>query len=383
VTPTSALLLLDDAVRSPELRHEIGEPVGDPLAFVELGGRRVVVGPQPEEVVLGGREDLEFWPSTDLGAIDLVQDRSVPDALIWPELARRALERLGVSRVVVPGSFPVVAADHLREHGVEVSVDPERWTDRRRRKAAWELEGQERAQRAADAAFARAAAILREAEPAGDGTLRLDGETLTCERVREEMSAELLARGAESEEILVQAGDAALDGHDLGTGPVLADVSLVIDCFPRDRRSGAHTDMTRTFAPGTASAELRRLHADCRRTLELVLGAVRPGVEDLHRRACEHLAARGHPTQLTDDGPEPLREGFYHGLGHGVGLEVHEKPGVGRRSDPLVEGDVVALEPGLYYRGVGGVRLEDTVRVTADGWARLGAGEPFPYDLTP
>ena len=110
---------------------------------------------------------------------------------------------------------------------------------------------------------------------------------------------------------------------------------------------------------------------------------MRPGVDDLFRRVNEYLAARGHPTQLSYTGPEPQREGFFHGLGHGVGLEVHEKPWVGRRSDPLVEGDVVALEPGLYFRGVGGVRLEDTVRVTADGWERLIDGEPFPYDLEP
>ena len=380
---TSAFLLLDDAVRSPELRHEIEHPVGDPVVFVELDGRRVLVAPALEESVLGGREDLEFWPATDLGATELSKDRSVPESLIWPELARRALERMEVGTVRVPPAFSVLAADHLRGHGVEVAVDAEAWTARRRRKRAWELEGQARAQRATDAAMARAAALLRAAAPAGDGTLLLDGETLTCGAVRAAMVAELLSRGAESEDILVQSGDAALEGHGLGSGPVLADASLVIDCFPRDRRSGAFTDMTRTFVPGTPSPELRRLHEDCLAALELVLGAVRPGAEDLHRRASEFFASRGHPTQLTYEGPEPQREGFFHGLGHGVGLEVHEKPWVGRRSDPLVEGDVVALEPGLYYRGVGGVRLEDTVRVTADGWERICEGDPFPYDLTP
>jgi Xaa-Pro aminopeptidase len=380
---TSAFLLLDDAVRSPELRHEIEHAVGDPVVFVELDGRRVLVAPALEESVLGGRDDLEFWPATELGSTELAGDTSVPESLIWPELARRALERMEVETVRVPPTFSVLAADHLREHGVEVAVDPDAWTARRRRKRAWELEGQARAQRAAEAAMARAAALLRAATPAGDGTLLLDGETLTCEAIRTAMVEELLARGAESEDILVQSGDAALDGHGLGHGPVLADAAVVIDCFPRDRRSGAFTDITRTFVPGTPSPELRRLHEDCRAALELVLDAVRPGVGDLHRRVCDHFAARGHPTQLTYEGPEPQREGFFHGLGHGVGLEVHEKPWIGRRSDPLAEGDVIALEPGLYYRGAGGVRLEDTVRVTVDGWERLTDGEPFPYVLEP
>lgn len=380
---TSAFLLLDDAVRSPELRHEIEHAVGDPVVFVETNGRRVLVAPALEESVLGGREDLEFWAATELGSTELARDTSLPDTLIWPELARRALERMGVGAVRVPPSFSVLAADHLREHGVEVAVDSEAWTARRRRKRPWELEGQARAQRAAEAALARATALLRAARPAGDGTLTLEGETLTCEVVREAMVEELLARGAESEDILVQAGDAGLEGHGLGSGPVLADSSLIIDCFPRDRRTGAFTDITRTFVPGTPSPELRRLHADCRAALELALDAVCPGVDDLFRRVDEYLAGRGHPTQLSYQGSEPQREGFFHGLGHGVGLEVHEKPWVGRRSDPLVEGDVVALEPGLYFRGVGGVRLEDTVRVTADGWERLTEGEPFPYNLEP
>jgi Xaa-Pro aminopeptidase len=380
---TGALLLLDDSVRSPELRHEIGESIGDPMVFVELDGRRVLVGSSLETQLFAGREDLEFWPDTELGYEELVTDPSVPEAIIWPELARRAVDRLAVTRAVVPTSFPVLGADHLRAHGVEIVVEADAWTGRRRRKSAPELEGMARAQRAAEAAFARAAAMLRAAEPAGDGRLRLGDGTLTCEGIRAAMVAELLAGGAEGEEIIVQSGEAALDGHDRGSGPVAADAPVVIDCFPRDRRTGAFSDMTRTFVPGTPAPELLRLHEHCRRALELALGAVRPGVDDLHRRVCDYFDGHGFPTQLTYDGPPPQREGFFHGLGHGVGLQVHEKPWIGRRSDPLVEGDVIAIEPGLYFRGVGGVRLEDTVRVTADGCERLVDAPPFPYDLAP
>ena len=379
---SSALLLVDNSVRSPELRHEIAEVVADPVVFLELDGRRVVVAPILEESVLGARKDLEFWPAPELGWLELVKDPAVPEPLIWPELARRALERLGADRAVVPGTFPVLAADHLRERGVEVAVDAGAWTERRRVKRDWEREGMARAQRATEAAFARAAQLLRAAEPTGDGGVAVDGEPLTCDAVRDAMTAELLARGAESEEILVQAGDASLTGHDRGSGPVLADTSLVIDCFPRDRRSGVFTDVTRTFVVGTPSEELTRMHEHCRRALELALDTVRPGVDDLHRRVCHYFAEQGYPTQLTYEGPDTLREGFFHGLGHGVGLEGHERPWIGRRSDPLVEGDAIAIEPGLYFAGVGGVRLEDTVRVTADGWEPVG-GDGLSYDLAP
>jgi Xaa-Pro aminopeptidase len=373
-------LLLDDAVRSPELRHEIAEPYGDPIVFLDHDGRRIVVGPSLDEVILSRVAD-EFWSRSDLGYDDLVKDSAFPSGLLWPEMALRALGRLGAARGVVPATFPTLAADHLRAHGVELDVDAQAWDDRRRRKLPWELEGIMRAQRAAEAAMQVAAKMLREARPVDGGRLELAGELLTAELVREAMAGELLSRGAESEEIMVHSGDACLDGHDLGHGPILADASCVIDCFPRDRRSGLFSDLTRTFVPGSASAELRRLHSHCRAALDVAFGAMRPGESGAHAAVVEYFADHGFPTLDRHRGSEPLREGFNHGLGHGIGLQVHEHPSIGRRADPFVEGDVVAIEPGLYFAGVGGVRLEDTVRVTGDGIAHLT--EPLPYDLEP
>jgi Xaa-Pro aminopeptidase len=195
------------------------------------------------------------------------------------------------------------------------------------------------------------------------------------------MEAELLSQGAESSEILIHSGDACLKGHDLGTGPILVDQSCIIDCFPRDRRTGAYTDMTRTFVPGTPSAELTRLHSSCRKALDIAFAAIKPGATDPFESVAEYFKSEGFPTQLTHDGPAPLREGFSHSLGHGVGLQVHERPYMGRRADALEAGDVVAVEPGLYFAGVGGVRLEDTVLVTESGVEHFT--EPLSYDLDP
>jgi Xaa-Pro aminopeptidase len=272
-------------------------------------------------------------------------------------------------------------ADHLRECGVEVVVDADAWIARRRRKAPWEVEGIERAQRAADTAMLTAARMLGEAEPAGSGVLRFEGEVLTAELIREAMVAELLSLGAESEDILVHSGDACLEGHDPGYGPILPDTSCIIDCFPRDRRSGCFTDMTRTFVVGSLPDELKELHRHCRAALDIALDAMRPGADDVFSKVTEYFHAQGFPTQVHHSGPGPLHEGFSHGLGHGVGLEIHERPWMGRRSDPLETGDVVAVEPGLYFRGTGGVRLEDTVLITDDGVVSFT--DPYPYDLEP
>ncbi|HJR44068.1 MAG TPA: M24 family metallopeptidase [Actinomycetota bacterium] len=379
----TTFLLHDDAISSPEMRHEIGEAIMDPLTFVEHEGRRIVVGSSLEEAIFETREDVvdEFWNDDALGSEDLVRDQSFPKHLLDAELVFRALQKLGVSSVSVPPSFQLLVADYLREKGVTVQVDPDAWAQRRRHKAPWELEGIERAQRAADTAMLTAARMLREAEPTNGGLLRFEGEILTAELIRLSMEGELLSQGAESQDIIIQSGDACLRGHDLGTGPILPDTSCVIDCFPRDRRTSVYSDMTRTFVPGEPSDRLRKLHEDCCAALEIAFESIRPGTKDAFAKVAEFFDSQGHPTQLTHEGPGSLLSGFRHALGHGVGLAVHEQPWMGRRSDEFQVGDVVAVEPGLYFEGVGGVRIEDTVLVTADGVEHFT--DPFPYKLEP
>ena len=379
----ATFLLYDDSFRSPELRHEIAEAVADPVVFLEHDGRRIVVTGPFEVSIFAAREDVvdEVWSDDDLGIQELIRDESRPPHLIGPELVLRAVRRTGASSVVVPPTFRLLAADYLRSAGVEVVVDAPGWAARRRRKTPWEIEGIERAQRAAETAMLTATRMLREAEPTNDGMLRFEGEVLTSELIRETMVGGRVALGAESEEILVQSGDACFDGHALGSGPIAPDRSVIIDCFPRDRRTGAFSDMTRTFVVGEPSEELRRLHGHCRRALDIAFDAIKPGASDLFARVAGYFESEGFATYLSHASSEPVREGFIHSLGHGVGLEVHERPLMGRRSDPLVAGDVVAVEPGLYIRGVGGVRLEDTVLVTDDGFERFT--DAYPYDLTP
>jgi Xaa-Pro aminopeptidase len=378
----AALLLYDSGKWSPYVLHEVGIITPDPVIFLEYDGKRIIAGSVLEATNFAARSDVadEFWSYEELSIDELVRAVSFPNHLIGPELVFRAVARSGAHTVTVPPTFHVAVADHLRERGVEVDVNSEVWEMRRRRKKAWQLAGVERAQRAAEAAMRTAARMLREAGRTA-GFLQLGGSALTAERIREEMSRELLAHGAESNEIMVQSGDACLEGHELGTGPILPDASCIIDCYPRDRQSGVYTDITRTYVPGRPSEELRRLHADCRAALQLALETTKPGTRDAYPVVAEFFERKGYPTLATYQGEEPLGMGFNHALGHGVGLEVHERPFIGRRSEDFVEGEVVAVEPGLYFPGVGGVRLEDTVLVTAEGTRHFT--EPLSYDLEP
>ena len=377
------LLLYGAAARDPVIRHEIGEPLADPAVFIEHDGKRIVVAGAMEEAAMRARDDVvdEFWTTHSLDVVALTRDDSFPDHFVGPEIVRRALERVRADSVIVPPSFGVAVADYLRDKGIEVRVDHDLWRERRRQKTPWELEGIERAQRAADTAMLAAARMLREAEPTRDGRLRFEGEILTAELLRDTMHRELRAQGAETDRIIVQSGRGAFAGHDEGTGDLVPHAPCIIDVFPRDVRTGAFSDMTRTFVPGRAAPDYVDLHDHCRRALQIGLEAMRPGPSGAFGAVCDYFESHGFPTKLHQDGAEPLTQGFAHGLGHGIGLEVHEPPSISKRSVELREGDVVTVEPGLYFDGIGGVRLEDTVIVTSGGPEHFT--DPYPYDLEP
>jgi Xaa-Pro aminopeptidase len=182
--------------------------------------------------------------------------------------------------------------------------------------------------------------------------------------------------------VIVSHGPQTAVGHEPGYGPVAAGEPVIVDLYPRDPESGCYSDMTRTFCVGDPPEELVEYHRLCLEGLERARNAIKPGVTgaEVHRVVCELFEEHGHRTQLSKKPGEVLEEGFYHSLGHGVGLEVHEEPGLGRTGVELVAGDVLAVEPGLYRPGFGGCRLEDLVLVTDDGCEVL---TDYPYDLAP
>jgi Xaa-Pro aminopeptidase len=171
-------------------------------------------------------------------------------------------------------------------------------------------------------------------------------------------------------------------GHDPGSGPLPADLPIVVDLWPRDEASGCWADMTRTFVCGSVSSEVAALRDIVRDALEAVRAAARPGIRgrELYDVAAGIVEAAGYPTQRTRKPGETLTHGFYFGLGHGVGLEVHESPSLGLAGrDPLVAGDVIAVEPGIEgLDGIGGVRYEDLLLITGDGCETLTR---YPYEL--
>jgi Xaa-Pro aminopeptidase len=225
-----------------------------------------------------------------------------------------------------------------------------------------------------------AANLLAQAVPAGKELL-YDGMPLTAEMVRAELRDACRRSGAPAPPDVIVGSLWQGTGHDPGSGPLPADLPIVIDLWPRDEQSGCWADMTRTLVVGEVTDGVRVLESVVREALERSREAVRPGVtgRELHAIACDVFELAGFPTQRTDPGIDP-EEGFQFSLGHGVGLAVHEDPALGQAGhDPLVAGDVIAIEPGLWQREVGEVRFEDLLLVTAESCETLTS---YPYELT-
>jgi Xaa-Pro aminopeptidase len=378
------LLLAGDTERSAALRHEIPIPIGDPLLFADVDGRRYVLTTRLEsgrvQRELPDAEILDFF---DLGYKELVESGlTMHEAGL--EVEARVVRDIGISEAIVPADFPLALGDRLRQDGVVLTVDVAAVELRRRSKTPVELEGIRVAQRAAEAGMAAASELLARAQPGAEGRLEVNGKLLLAEDVRFVLREACAAHGAPCPPDVIVASVWQGNGHEPGSGPLPAGLPIHIDLWPRHEETGCWADMARTFVAGEPVSEHAELIAEqdrlVREALDEAKAAVRPGItgRELFDATCELFESAGYPTQRNTDGEA---NGFQHSLGHGVGLEVHEAPGLGLSGrDPLVPGDVIAIEPGLWDEGAGGVCHEDLVLVTETGGEVLTR---FPYDLAP
>jgi Xaa-Pro aminopeptidase len=305
---------------------------------------------------------------TDFDHQDLIAEHGPAEAT--SRVLAAFLASHGVDSVAVPPRFPIRTADGLREQGVDVHVDHDSVvTAIRSQKTDAEIEHVRAAQRANERAMERAEQLVREAT-VDDGRLVHDGEALTSERVREEIEVTLLRNGCALDETIVACGRDAADPHERGSGPLAAGEPIIVDIFPRSKETNYHADMTRTFLRGDPDDTVREWYDLTARAKQAALDAVEPGVtgDAVHDAVCDVYESAGLPTLRSDESTET---GFIHSTGHGVGLDVHELPRVGPRGGELEPGHVITIEPGLYDPEVGGIRIEDLVVVTEDGFENL------------
>ena len=379
------MLLFGDTVRSAALRHEIPLAIIDPVLFAELNGQCFVLTSQLEkDRVTHAIPDAEVLDWFEFGYRDLLES-GMTFAQADREAAVRAVHRIGITDAIVPGDFPLGLAERLQSAGITLTVDDETVERRRRTKSSLELDGVRAAQRAAEAGMSAAYEMLSRAQPSHHGQLELGGELLLAETVRGAVRAACAEEGAPCPPEVIVASVWQGGGHEPGTGPLPAGLPIVVDIWPRHETSACWADMTRTFVAGKPAREHAGLIAAraglVQSALEQAKAAIRPGItgRELFDAACDLFESAGYLTQRTAQREDEV-EGFQFSLGHGVGLDVHESPALGMGGrDPLITGDVLAIEPGLWDTRIGEIRFEDLVLVTDHGCETLAR---FPYHLT-
>jgi Xaa-Pro aminopeptidase len=338
----------------------------DPFIFLDVDGKRILV-----------MSDLELDRARHQATVDLVlsyselERRARAQGVAAPgtaDVLHLALQEFGVKQLLVPGNFPFGHAVRLQALGYQLDTKKEPFYERRAIKTDEEIRCIADAQRATEAAVAAAHDALRQADIRGD-MLWLDGAPLTSERIKKLINVTLMERDCVAQHTIVAGGDQACDPHDEGSGPLPAHRSIIFDVFPRSAATRYFADMSRTVVRGAASPELKRLYQTVKDAQEEAISRVRPGADGtkIHQGICDRFDAAGYKTGLVNG----RMQGYFHGTGHGVGLDIHEHPRISRHGSILQEGEVVTVEPGLYYPGLGAVRIEDMVLVTRDGCRNL------------
>lgn len=293
-------------------------------------------------------------------------------------IVREVAHQYKVKNFTVSRDFPSGLADTLRRKKVSIGLTDNQLLPDREIKNEKEIAALRQGCRASAAGIRAAERILR-ASKIKSGKLYYKGKVLTSERVRFEVEVACLEQGAISLDTIVAGGDQGCDPHCRGSGPLRANSLIIVDVFPQITRTGYHGDMTRTFLKGKASDAQRKLVAAVRAAQKIGIKSIKAGVtgDVVHRKVAQYFEEKGYETYLKKD----QYHGFFHGTGHGLGLEVHEAPRVSPHGPKLKKGMVVTVEPGLYYPGTGGVRIEDVVCVEKDGCRKLSS-YPYQWELS-
>jgi len=367
---TTPLLVAGTPDSDADVRYLAGFNAADPIVCGVHGVACWVVVPSMElcraERAVKGRPGMCVWTPDSLG-IEGPERRSLA---AW---ALAGIRRAGWGTVRVPETFPAGMLETLRRRRVKVTIDPGPVLPQRLVKSASEQRCIRESQRAAVIAMRAAVRMISEAAIDTRGFLRHARAPLTSELVQHRIAGVLLEHRCFCADTIVAGGTSAACPHERGSGPLPAHYPIVIDIFPRHLDHGYWGDITRTVVRGAPSQVHSRMYAAVRAAQRAALGTVRAGIQarTVHQAACDVFAKRQFKTRLS--GPYP--EGFIHGTGHGLGLAVHEEPRVAGNRDRLRVGQVITIEPGLYYPEHGGVRIEDTVVVTRDGWRYLAPCE--------
>lgn len=369
----SALVMAGCPDTHLSLYRRIQFSVHDPVALIELdgGARKILIlrDIEMERARQFARVTDVHCPPDFAPTEGLSGDRATATAQGTAECLRRN----GVKLVRGDRLLPLIYVDAIRQAGIEVDYDPDLGVSDRRQKTEEEIEHLREAQRVTEEAVAMVCRTIARAEAKTDGVLEANGQCLTAEFLRLEVEKLLLAKGYRGSPAIIAPGPLAADCHWLGYGPIKTGEPVIVDIFPVNQSTRYCGDCTRTVVHGDAPDEVVRMHAAVADAKTQSIAATRAGVtgELVHQTTAETLISHGYRMGLPKESDPDTYCAMTCGTGHGIGLEVHEPPLLDYKGPELLVGDALTVEPGLYCRAIGGVRLEDMLIVTESGCENL------------
>lgn len=368
----ATLLIVAASETDPDLLYATKFFAPDPFIFLQKNGKRTLVLSDLE--IDRGRKQAkadEFVMFSELERETQGKSKKAPP---YEKVLAHFLRKRGIRSAIVPSNFALGYAQELTANKIRLRATNGLFWPEREAKSEKEIEMIGRALRITETGLKRAIEVLKASKPGAGKRLRWSGTTLTSEMLRAEIDSTILRAGGIPTGTIVAGGDQACDPHERGFGPLYANSLIVLDVFPRAAKTGYFGDMTRTVLRGRASEDQRKLWETVKAGQALALKKIKAGVDGMaiHKAIQKFFAERGFPTEVR----KGRRVGFFHGTGHGLGLEIHEHPRL--QKVVLKDRQVLTVEPGLYYPGLGGARQEDVVVVTKSGCRVLSR---FPKQL--
>lgn len=364
---SKAILIIADSERDSNIYYATGFMAPDPFVYIQKGNGKIMI-----------TSDLELDRARSQSKADkvlslskyekIVKKRSgKPSGLIGVVAA--VLREIKTKELQVPADFNVEYADFLRNKGFKLEVKKGPFFAAREIKDEEETGHIVRALRETERAIEKAIDCIRKSNNKDGFLISKRNSQITSESVRQIINVELMKAGYTAKHTIVSCGEQSCEPHNVGSGPLRANESIIFDVFPRDEQTGYYADISRTIVKGKAGRSLRKMYRAVAAAQKLVFKSARDGARGdvIHRNVVKHLASLGFKTGKT----KGKMRGFFHGTGHGVGLDVHEPPRISKAKCTLKTGNIVTVEPGLYYPGVGGVRLEDMILITDNGCVNL------------
>ncbi len=364
-----AFLMVSESAHNADMYYATGFLAVDPFIYLDAKDEKLLVSDM--ELGRAGEESIvkDVIPTSIFGMMEKLRKlRDIDSA--YCEMLAEFLRSEHVKRIAVPYNFAVQLADCMRKNGFEVIPVKSPFREMREVKKEHEIAAIEKAQRAGEQALAEAINVIRKAT-IKDGVLWRESAPLKADDVRAIIEISLLSHGCEAPDIIIACGRGSSDPHWQGEGELRADEPIVIDMVPRLKKERYYSDMTRTVLRGTPTGKLTDMYSAVRDAQAAAINKIKAGVtgSDVHDATCDVLEERGYETGRGKTGV--FTEGFIHSTGHGVGLDIHEGPSLSENGKELKAGCIVTVEPGLYYKTTGGVRLEDVVVVTRSGCKNL------------